>query len=310
MWLRRSPRSRNHGFTLVELLVVIGIIALLISILLPALSAARRQAAAVKCAAHLREIGNAFAMYAGDNKGYFPPAQLQSVAPNIYNIDGTDFPQQGVGAYWFHFLQKYVTKSKLGFASSTIATRADARNNVLWGCTAWTGYQSAGYTGGINVNQPGYGMNVWPTFQAGYTPKQTTGADPKLKERVFIQNWNQSTQLGTFIKQTTWGRQGAQRCLVADSIFWETEAQRVPATGMLGQALANNTVAAGNHAFSLGNTLTDAYRHGKYPKQFDGASHEKIGGKVAFNILYCDGHVVTSVDRTEAFRSLRMRYPN
>ena len=65
-------KSRKRAFTLVELLVVVGIIALLISILLPALSKARNQAVKVQCAAQLRQWGMALANYAGENKGTFP----------------------------------------------------------------------------------------------------------------------------------------------------------------------------------------------------------------------------------------------
>ena len=67
-----EPRRHTRAFTLVELLVVIGIVAVLIAILLPVLSRARAQANRVACLSNIRQLGGAILMYCNDNQGHFP----------------------------------------------------------------------------------------------------------------------------------------------------------------------------------------------------------------------------------------------
>jgi len=84
--------SRRHGFTLVELLVVIGIIAVLIGVLLPALNKAREQSKLVKCLSNLRQIGMGFQLYRQYNRDFYSPKELQrgllNPAASVYFYGG------------------------------------------------------------------------------------------------------------------------------------------------------------------------------------------------------------------------------
>jgi len=83
---------KNQGFTLVELLVVIGIIALLISILLPSLNRARETANRVKCGSNLKQIGQALLLYSNENRNAFPRTYFDTAAaanPIVTNAGST-----------------------------------------------------------------------------------------------------------------------------------------------------------------------------------------------------------------------------
>src|SRR5688500_2154619 len=135
-------RKRHSAFTLVELLVVIGIIAVLIAILLPALTKARVHANSSKCLSNLRQIGMAHQMYTIDFKGVivFPEELDSNFNPNR--------------VFWHQRLSQYLNrKDTRGNNFDTSGTSA-----VLRSCPEWTPIDNNG-DGRPDSDKIGYGMS-------------------------------------------------------------------------------------------------------------------------------------------------------
>lgn len=79
-----TKRSEARAFTLIELLVVIAIIAILASMLLPALGKAKQAGQRMACLNNLKQLAYSMTMYADDNSGYFPPRNGTNRWPNMY----------------------------------------------------------------------------------------------------------------------------------------------------------------------------------------------------------------------------------
>lgn len=124
------PQGARPGFTLIEVLVVVAIIALLISILLPSLARAREGARAVQCASNLKQMGAATAMYTADSKSVLPgplhPMIFRETYDEFYKAQDAD---NNAAAKFYrrchlvHYVRKYFSeRSKTATLTDKIST--------------------------------------------------------------------------------------------------------------------------------------------------------------------------------------------
>lgn len=144
-------RSKIRGFTLVELLVVIGIIALLISILLPALNSARKAAAGVKCASNLRQIGLGLRLYA---------ERYNDHLPHLYITPQKDEWGNDVGVFWW---QRLMLEGDLpGYRTSAASVMICPLDEDP--------YRPFLLPGEEDLALSSYGLNAWMTIREGVNP--------------------------------------------------------------------------------------------------------------------------------------------
>jgi hypothetical protein len=162
--LGRTRRTHGGGFTLTELLVVIGLVALLISLLMPALGQARAAARTTGCLSNLRQMGVAWTMYLAENRGHLPE-----------HINHTPLtPDVAWRGYWLGILEHYNVRGDALLCPTAFDPIPFKQVNNGFGNAeyAWTGrFQSNGTTVRFNADlyrDGSYGYNRYLTAGGGF----------------------------------------------------------------------------------------------------------------------------------------------
>ena len=266
-------RTKWRGFTLVELLVVIGVIALLIAILLPALGAARRQANLTACLARLQQISVANRLFADRHRGFFPltghlvgptyaaPEQLADATRQRYAYVETGTTPQLRLQQWRQALAALVMPNSTGDLNDPAQSDAAAD---FFRCPA--------HIGRLRDLEPGRSL-AWPG--ASYTTKSSYLAN----EAVF--GWDDAR--GRLRGNSMRIRYPAQVALFLDGVACEPRTANSGASGPW-LTVYNKTAGPG---ISVADALAGNAKAGD-PSNFDPPRH-----KNRLNVAFADGHAET-----------------
>lgn len=169
----------KKGFTLIELLVTITIVAMLASLLLPAVTASRERARSLYCLNSQRQLGSLFQLYASDYRGMMVPPRISYNSSN--NME------------WFKLIWPYLG-GRLGDPPNVIMNQ---RPNPIWGCPTWKGRDAS-------WNIPAQGP--WVSTSPGYGKNTYVEHPPKPPSYSWVSSWIDLSQTPP---EGTWYRRSA-----------------------------------------------------------------------------------------------------